>query len=185
MFYLGLRMGELALKSLEREREEGAKLLARVEFRNCLADGIQYACGATYGKNTLLHDERGKFAASFHDLVSDKRRRVRVKNSVLERTLAYGIRGQEVKSMPASLRQKEAVHLFKWGKDIVEDLRRMSDDELFEIDTGEALKPEAEIPLKFIVCSECGEAVLEAFSKGGQCTSCSGIEGHGRDSNSG
>lgn len=174
MFYLGLRMGELALKNLGRQREDGAKLLARVEFRNCLADGIQYTCGATYGKNNLFYAERGKFATAFQDLASDKKLRIRVKNSVLEKTLAYGLKGQEVKSKPVASRQKDAAALFKWGREIVEEFERMGDEDLFEVVAGEALKPEPEAPLKFIICNKCGEAVLEVFSRGGRCGSCSG-----------
>ncbi len=172
MFYLGLRMGELALSELGRGREEGAKLIAQVEFRNCIADGIQYATGATFGKNNLVYLEHGKFAASFHDVVSDKKIRVRVKNEVLADTLAYGVRGQKVKSMPIKERQKEAVELFKWGSKIVEEIKKKPDDALFEVEKGKALRPAVEASLKFIICSECGEAVLEEFSSSGKCRSC-------------
>lgn len=172
MFYLGLRMGELALRELERRREEGVKLVSQVEFRNCLADGIQYATGATYGKNNLTYLEHGKFAASFHDMVTDKKLRLRVRNDVLMDTLAYGLRGQKVKSMPMKERQKEAIQLFKWGSKIVEDLKKKSDEAIFEVEAGKALRPEVEASLKLVTCSECNEAVLEEFTSSGKCKRC-------------
>jgi len=172
MFYLGMRLGDLALQELGRDKEDGAKLLAQVEFRNCIADGIQYSCGTTYGKNNLVYLDHGKFAASFHDLLTDKKIRLKVKNSILEDTLTYGVRGQKVKSMPVNERQKEAVKLFKWGKGIVDELKKKSDADLFEIDAGEALKPAAESSLGFMICEECGEAVLEEFSESGKCRRC-------------
>ncbi len=172
MFYLGLRMGDLALSELEREREDGAKLLAQVEYNNCITDGIQYTCGTTFGKNNLTIIEHGKFAATFHDLMTDKKIRIRVKNSVLHDTLSYGIKGQEVKSMPINDRQKAAVKLFKWGGEIVGTLKKKTDEELFNIGAGESLKPFGESSLEFEICENCGEAVLPDFSESGICRRC-------------
>ena len=174
MFYLGIRMGDLALRELGREKEDGAKLIAQVEFRNCMADGIQYACGTTYGKNNLVPLDHGKFAASFHDLLTGKKIRLKVKNEILENTLAYGIRGQKVKSMPVKERQKEAIELFKWGRGIVDELKKKSDEELFDVGVGEALTPANEVALEFIICEDCGEAALTEFSDSGKCKRCQG-----------
>ncbi|MEE8167634.1 MAG: FmdE family protein [Candidatus Hydrothermarchaeales archaeon] len=165
MFYLGLRMGEKALKELDRDREKGVKLLAAVEFRNCLADGIQYACGTTYGKNNLSYKEHGKFACSFHDLASNKTIRIRVKNQILEDTLSYGIRGKEVKSLPPTEREKEARDLLQWGQRIVNDLEKMQDEDLFTVTKGEAIYTEGVPSLEYVICTECGEVVLTGYLK--------------------
>lgn len=164
MFYLGLRMGKLALKTLGRGKEKGLKLLAVVEFNNCLADGIQFVTGATYGKNALYYKEHGKFAASFYDLVTDKSIRIVVKNDVLEKVLEYGLKGEEVKSLPPKDRKKEADALFMWAKRVVEELKGMKDEELFDV--GAALLFEADpIPsLAHLHCLACGEIVLADFA---------------------
>ncbi|MFQ6136573.1 MAG: FmdE family protein [Candidatus Hydrothermarchaeales archaeon] len=176
MFALGYRMGKKALEGLGREREDGVKLIAVVEFRNCFADGIQYVCGTTYGKNNLFYKENGKFAASFYDLVSGRSLRIRVDNEVLKDTLDYGLKGQVVKRLPPRDRKEEAKRLFQWGKEIVGKFDDMKDDELFRITKVEPFEAEEEPSLEFIICEECGEVVLEGFAKerGGRrlCKAC-------------
>ncbi|MFQ5887804.1 MAG: FmdE family protein [Candidatus Hydrothermarchaeales archaeon] len=163
MFAFGFRMGKKALKELGREREDGVKLMAVVEFKNCLADGIQYICGTTYGKNNLFYKGSGKFAASFYDLVSGKSLRISIKNEVLEDTLEYGVAGQEVKRLPPNRRREEARRLFKMGKEVIKRLKEMGDGELFTITKAEPFKAEEEPPLDFVICEGCGEVVLTHF----------------------
>lgn len=181
MFYLGLRMGELALRELGRSKEEGAKLIAQVEYRNCMADGIQYVCGTTYGKNNLAYLDHGKFAVSFHDFLTGKKIRIRVKNEVLQDALAYGLRGQKVKSMPVGDRQKMVIELFKMGSDIIANLKKKPDVEIFVVEAGEELKLVAESPLELVICEECGEALLKDFSDFGRCRRCQMGESEHRD----
>jgi formylmethanofuran dehydrogenase subunit E len=165
MFALGYRMGKMALKTLARGREEGVKLIAVVEFRNCLSDGIQYVCGTTYGKNNLFYKEYGKFATSFYDLATGKSIRIRVKNEVVEEALVYGMSAQEVKKLPSANREEETKRLFNWGREIVEKFNKMKDEELFTITKAVPFKPEKESSLKHTFCEKCGEVVLEDFIK--------------------
>jgi formylmethanofuran dehydrogenase subunit E len=165
MFALGLRMGKKALKTLERGREEGVKLVAVVEYRNCLADGLQFICGTTYGKNNLYYREYGKFAASFYDLVSGKSMRIKVRGGVVEEALEFGLKGQEIKKLPPADRKREAEEHFKRGKEVVAKLEKMSDDELFEITEAPAFEPEPEPSLEHEICGKCGEVVLKDFIK--------------------
>lgn len=133
MLALGYRMGKLALKKLGRAREGGMKLLAVVEFQNCLADGITFVTGATFGKSTLILKPLGKFAASFYDLASGKSIRILVRNEILEATLEYGRRSEEIKNMPVAERKQAAEEHMRRGKEIVAKLMEKSDEELFEI----------------------------------------------------
>lgn len=165
MSALGLRMGKKALKTLARGKEKGVKLIAVVEFRNCFSDGIQYVCGTTYGKNNLFYEEYGKFAASFYDLATGKSIRIRIENEVVEEALAYGMAAQEVKKLPPADREEETKRLFKQGREIVEKLNEMRDEELFSITEAPAFKPEKEPSLKHVLCEKCGEVVLEDFIK--------------------
>lgn len=165
MFALGLRMGKLALEKLGRDRESGVKLVAVVEHKNCIADGIQYICGTTYGKNNLHYKEYGKFAASFYDIVTNKSVRIKVKNDVLKKTLEYGLRGQEIRKLPPADREEESKALFQWGKKIVEELGKMSDEDIFKIEEAPALEAHEEPSLKHVVCEKCGELVLEEYAK--------------------
>ena len=176
MSYLGVRMGKLALKELARGREKGVRLIAIVEFQNCLADGIQLATGATFGKNTLFLKNQGKFAASFYDLATEKSVRIRVRNEVVEESLVYGIEGQSVRKLPPSDRKEAAERVLGRGKEIAKRFDKMSDEELFEVTQAPYFKPKEEPSLKHVVCEACGEIVLGEFTKekGGKkvCIAC-------------
>lgn len=179
MFALGLRMGSFALELLGREKESGVKMHAIVEYRNCLADGLQYACGTTFGKVNLHYKEIGKFAASFIDLSSEKALRVRVKNSIIESTLEYGNKAEKVKSLPVNEREKEAKKLFEFGRGLVNELMKKSDYELFDFNFLDFEKAKEELAsfkfdesLSYELCESCGEIFLKAFSEGRKCRAC-------------
>lgn len=165
MYALGLRVGKRALKTLARGKEKGVKLIAVVEFRNCLSDGIQYVCGTTYGKNNLFYKEHGKFAASFYDLATGKSTRIRVNNEAVKEALVYGIAAQKVKKLPPANRKEDAEKLFGRGREIVEKFNKMTDDELLSITEAPPFKPEEEPSLKHAICEKCGELVLVDFIK--------------------
>jgi len=173
MFALGMRMGELALKELGREREGGVKLSCVVEFRNCFSDGIQYVCGATFGKGNLHYEEEGKFAASFYDHVTGKSVRIAIKPAVVKETIReYGRRGQEVRAMPPAERRREAEALLKKGREMAERLFKMEDAELFYVTGAPRFEAPEEPPLAAEPCSVCGELVVESFLREGRCKGC-------------
>jgi formylmethanofuran dehydrogenase subunit E len=163
MSYLGVRMGKVALKRLGRAREKGVRLIAVVEFKNCLADGIQLVTGATYGKNTLFLKDHGKFAASFYDLVSEKSVRIRVRNEIIEGCLVYGMEAQDVKALPPDNRKEAAARILEKGKEITGRLEKMGDADLFTIVEAPYFDPEKESSLKPTVCEDCNELVLKEF----------------------
>lgn len=163
MSYLGVRMGKLALKRLGRGREKGVRLIAVVEFKNCLADGIQLVTGATYGKNTLFLKDYGKFAASFYDLATGKSIRIIVRNEIIEECLVYGMEAQDVKALPPGDRKEAAARILAKGKEITGRLEKMGDGDLFEVMEAPYFDPEKESSLKSAVCEECNELVLEEF----------------------
>ncbi len=165
MSALGVRMGRLALKKLARGREKGVKLIAVVEFKNCMADGIQLATGATYGKNTLFYREYGKFAASFYDLATKKSVRVRINNDAVEEALVFGRGAQDVKKLPPDNREEEARKILEKGREIAEKLDKMTDEELFETTEAPPFTPPEEPALKHVHCGKCREVVLEDFIK--------------------
>ncbi len=173
MFALGVRMGKKALKELAREREAGVKLSCVVEFRNCLADGLQYVCGTTFGKNNLQYREEGKFAASFYDHVTNKAVRIAIKPPILKEVLKdYGRRGQEVKAMPPAERRKEAEQLLGKGREMAERLFKMEDSELFYITDAPPFEAPKEQELISVTCEECGELLVASFAREGRCKTC-------------
>lgn len=171
MFALGLRMGEFALEMLgkegeKREKESGVKLHAVIEYRNCFADGMQHVCGTTYGKVNLHYKELGKFAATFYDLATGKKIRIKIKNNIVKKALEYGRQGTKVKAMPVNKREEASKELFKLGRKVVEEFSNMSNAELFELSyAAEEFAPESEVSLDSGICSECGELFLKEFSK--------------------
>lgn len=158
-------MGRLSLKTLARGREKGVRLIAVVEFQNCLADGIQKVTGATFGKNTLFLRDYGKFAASFYDLATEKSARIKVRKEVVEESLIFGREGQVVKKLPPADRKEAAERILEKGREIAERFAKMSDEDLFEVTQAPYFKPKEEPSLKHTVCEECGEIVLEDFVK--------------------
>lgn len=172
MFYLGVRMGGLALKKLDRARERGVKLHAVVEFANCFGDGIQYVTGATFGKNNLHLADRGKFAASFYDLSSGKNLRLRMKKDIVEKVLEYGRAGRDVKRLPPAEREEETRRLMAMGREMVERLKGLSDEELFEVTDAPGFTPPEGPSLDYVVCPGCGEVTLKEYAEKGLCGSC-------------
>jgi formylmethanofuran dehydrogenase subunit E len=165
MSYLGVRMGRVALKRLGRGREKGVRLIAVVEFKNCLADGIQLVTGATYGKNTLFLKDYGKFAASFYDLATSKSIRLRVRNEIIEGCLVYGMEAQDVKALPPDDRKEAADRILAKGKEITKRLEKMGDSDLFAVMDAPYFNPEKESSLEPTHCEECNEIVLKEFIK--------------------
>lgn len=182
MFALGLRMGEFALETLGREKENGVKLHAVAEYRNCFSDGLQHACGTTYGKVNLHCKELGKFAATFYDLTSGKKIRIKIKNSITKKALEYGRQGAKVKAMPVNRREEASKELFKLGRNIVEEFSNMSNAMLFELSPDiEEFAPEKEVSLDYEICSECRELFLKEFSKSKNiCKACEERKKHAR-----
>lgn len=179
MFALGLRMGSFALELLGRERESGVKMHAIVEYRNCLADGLQYACGTTFGKINLHYKENGKFAASFIDLSSGKAVRIRIKNNIIENALEYGKKAEKVKRLPVNEREREAKKLFEFGKSLVDGLMKKSNYELFDFNFVDEKKAKEELEkfkieesLEYGICENCGELFLITFSQNKKCRAC-------------
>ncbi len=174
MVALGYKMGKYALELLGREREAGMKFIAVVEFQNCLADGIQVATGATFGKNLLFLKPYGKFAASFYDLETGKSIRLVIKNEILENSLEYGREGERIKNMPmGEERKKAAKRLMDWGREIVREIEAKSNQELFELREAEPFKAEPFPSLEHTYCKSCGELVLKAYiEEGGICRGC-------------
>ena len=164
MLALGYRMGRLALKKLDRAREGGMKLLAVVEFQNCLADGIAFVTGATFGKGTLILKPHGKFAASFYDLASGRSLRILVRKEILESTLEYGRRGEEIKNMPIAERKQAAEEHMRRGREIVAELMEKDDEELFEVGEAPPFQQEPYPSLAHAYCYSCGELVLKAYA---------------------
>jgi formylmethanofuran dehydrogenase subunit E len=178
MFYLGFRMGEDALKLLNRVREKGVKFHAVVEFANCFGDGIQYVTGATFGKNNLHLNDQGKFAASFYDLVTGNTVRLKMKEDVVKKVLEYGKAGKKIKRLRAGEREAETRMLMVSGREMVEWLKKLSDEELFEITAAPVFTPEEGPSLDYIICQECRELTLEELvEKDGKvilCKTCHG-----------
>jgi formylmethanofuran dehydrogenase subunit E len=165
MFYLGFRMGKYGLKKLKRGRESGVKLHAVVEFANCFGDGIQFVTGATFGKNNLHLDDQGKFAASFYDLVSGNSLRVRMKKDMVERVLEYGMSGKEVKKLPPTKREEEAKRLMTSGKEMVDLLKGLEDEALFEETPAPDFSPKEGPSLDYLFCEKCEELTLIEYAK--------------------
>lgn len=174
MFYLGLRMGDHALRGLGRGREAGLKFHAVVEFVNCFSDGIQVVTGATFGKENLHSLDIGKFAASFYDKESDRNLRLSMNKDVLERVLEFGKAGKKVKDMPPHDRAAEAKAHMKRGRELVDWLRTLDDQALFNEGPAPEFASKRSQELDYLFCESCGELTLTEYVEPGKriCRSC-------------
>lgn len=174
---IGYRMGQLAMETLEVEREKDHGFFVFPELgeghpQTCMMDGLQVATGATYGKVLLAKTFYGKLAATFYH---PKKGAVRyaLKLDFIDAMgkfefFTYRKRGIEPSEIPPAVVNE----LIQWVYD-------QPDEVLFKME----MKPDfSYTPVKGSFnktkCSVCGEYVFDRYvrTKDGQpvCIPCSG-----------
>ena len=176
---IGYRMGRLAMEYLKVEREKDHGFFVFPEIgeghpQACMADGMQAATGATYGKVLMAKTFYGKLAATFfHPQKSAVRYSLRpefVDAFGKFEFFAYRKKGVE----PSQIPQKLADEVINW-------VYEQSDDSMFKIEPRPDFKF---VPVKGSFnkdkCSICSEYVFERYlrMKDGKpvCIPCSGYE---------
>ncbi|NLK19285.1 MAG: formylmethanofuran dehydrogenase [Synergistaceae bacterium] len=149
----GWRASKLAMKLLGATRDRDEEMVAIVENDACGADAIQFVLGCTFGKGNFHFRDYGKHVFT-----------------VFRRSDGKGVR-LSLKAPPEGLTREES------ARRMIEE----RDENLFTV--GEPLEPipdMAEIR-NSIVCSRCGERVMETRAKMARdgspvCIPCSAAE---------
>lgn len=138
---MGTRMSiagieKLGMNPLERNRD----LIVIVEIDRCATDAVQAISGCSLGKRTLKFRDYGKFGITFMDLSSKKAVRVSALNK------------------PKKDMGKEEM------ANIVDEILKTPDEELFKIQKVQVDLPEEDIPgppISRKTCKECGEGIMD------------------------
>jgi formylmethanofuran dehydrogenase subunit E len=176
---LGYRMGVLAMQRLgvEREKDHGFFVFPEIgegHPQTCMADGLQAATGATYGKVVMAKTFYGKLAAVFYH--PDKGAvRYALRPSFLDgfgafEFFAYRKRGVEPSQIPVEVTDE----VIAWTYE-------QPDDDMFIV---QDLPDFSYVPVKGsfskTLCTSCGEYVFDRYVRmrdgAPVCIPCSGYE---------
>ena len=177
---LGYRMGKLAMQHLgvEREKDHGFFVFPEIgegHPQTCMADGLQAATGATYGKVVMAKTFYGKLAVTFFH-PGNEAVRYALKPEFVDAMgklefFTYRKRGVEPSEIPATV-----------TSEVIDWTTAQPDDAVFKIEQ----KPEfrftpAKGSFSKTLCTGCGEYVFERYlrMKDGKpvCIPCSGYSG--------
>ncbi len=160
---LGVRAGVIGIKNLGVKTKGMENVLAILETNSCFADGIQMASGCSFGNNSLIYRDFGKTAVSFVRRDGEGVRiRVKVSDDWLNRKYpdAMHLFDKVVKRREADEKAEEKLQEV-WQK-ISFDMLGFPDEELFLVKEVKIEVPEYAPILESLVCSECGEKVMES-----------------------
>lgn len=177
---MGLKAGLYAMEKLGVGRAKDGQLQAILELdenhcATCFADGVQVATGCTFGKGNISKTGYGKWGLTLIDKKSKRAVRIVPKAEVMQKNKETEFMKMRKSGIPASQVPNEIV------QPLFEMVANASFEMLFnasEVFTYEWIdKPHT---FDTIVCSECGEMVVERNARVKQgktvCIPCSGYE---------
>jgi formylmethanofuran dehydrogenase subunit E len=177
---MGLRVALAAMKQLGVQHAPDGQLEAILELdeehcATCFADGVQVATGCTYGKGNIKRLGYGKWGLTLVDKKSGRAVRVVPKAEAMMKSKQSKFMEMRKAGIPASKVPAEI------ADPLVEMVVNAPDEALLDI--GAVVTHEwqdAAHTFESVVCSECGEMVVErnARLKNGQtvCIPCSGYK---------
>ena len=178
---IGYRMGQVALRELDMERERNSELQALSEMgsghhKTCMEDGIQAATGCTYAKRNMEHTGYGKAALVLYHPNRPEKGAVRVslKPSAFDglgkfEFLTYRKKGTRPSDIPENI-----------SKEIVDWVLACSEEELFKVELlpDFAFRKPGTKTFAKVRCVKCGEYVFEPqvriLNGEPHCIPCSG-----------
>ena len=159
---IGYRVATFALKELGlRARDE--ELVAIVENNSCAVDAIQFICGCTFGKGNLIFKDFGKHVYTFIRRPHSEALRIAVKweppaddpeTEAMWKRYSEGDRSPEVSTVVQDRKTRRM-------KDVLEKAA----SELFDVKRIIPEMPEPARIFQSIVCSSCGEKVMETRTR--------------------
>jgi formylmethanofuran dehydrogenase subunit E len=162
----GLALGyRVALRALEefKRRAEDEELVAVVENNSCAVDAVQVMTGCTFGKGNLIYHDYGKQVYTFIKRPSGKYLRISISRKKpaepeKERQLwEKYMKGDRSKTII------DFVHAKKSSK--IRHILTAEEHELMTVTTGKMEVPERAMIRPSVVCSSCGEKVMDLRAK--------------------
>ncbi|MFZ2089238.1 MAG: FmdE family protein [Desulfobaccales bacterium] len=180
---LGVKAGQYAMKHLNTGSTGMEEVVAIVECNNCFTDGIQVVTGCTFGNNALIFKDLGKTAVTVARREDGQAVRLLVRPDYREQMFArYPAAGPlfEKVVVQRNATPEEIHHLHHiWPAIAYKELARPFEESLTVKEVSVKVPSYARI-FPTVVCSQCGEGVMEPRIKlvQGQptCIPCAGDE---------
>jgi formylmethanofuran dehydrogenase subunit E len=186
----GLAMGIMAAtKAMQiiRTQSDGLEdLLAVTETNNCFSDGIQFITACSFGNNALIFKDLGKTAFS---LVKRDGKGVRI--STMSNAKEYMRQAHPLfsesyeKVVKEQNHSKEEIIKFKERGTIrAFACLELDFNQLFKTEEIDVSIPDYAPSHESILCTTCGESIMESRINNGKCFTCSNndyyqLDGHG------
>ena len=186
-FCTGLALGVLmATKAMQRinETSEGfEELLAVVETNSCVADGIQYVTGCTFGNNALIFKDYGKTAFT---LARRDGRGIRISLKPGAKDYMHQANPFYAESYRTVIgghdrSEEELTRFKKLGAEKAFAVLNLDFDKMFAVRETKIEIPPYAPSHESVICDKCGEDVMSTriVRKGGKnlCIPCAGSKG--------
>ncbi|MDD3776260.1 MAG: FmdE family protein [Actinomycetota bacterium] len=176
----GVKAACYAMNQLNLEHEGMEEVLAIVETNNCFSDGVQLVTGCTFGNNALIFYDLGKTAVTVASRANKQWIRLVLKASFWKSRAEIYPRLFELYENIVTKRKNVGPQVKKefrqLGQNMASSELKVPEPEMFVITKGKAEPPRFAPIHKSVICSQCGESVMEtrARLKEGQpyCLAC-------------
>ncbi|MFW5986932.1 MAG: FmdE family protein [Methanohalophilus sp.] len=160
---LGFRAAKAAEEHFKNIRAQDEELVCIVENKSCSVDAIQVVNGCTFGKGNLIYRDFGKHVYTFFNRGNDKALRLVVKpdgmkNDEEQQNLFPKIRA-------GSATEEEKKRFKQKHEEKSHNVLNMPLEDLFKIEEIEIKPPEKAVIFQTLICSECGEGMMESRAR--------------------
>lgn len=174
---VGYRAATIAIKSLKELRSPDEELVAIVENDACGVDAIMLLAGCTLGKGNLLYRDYGKQVYTIGSRASNQAFRISINRKIWQDNDPARLElRKKVFGGCATAAEKKEFHAFQDQR--TGYILGLPEEELCRVEKIDIKFPEKARIFNSVICSACGEPVMEARArlKDGQtvCIPCGG-----------
>jgi len=156
---LGYRAGKAGLQRLNSIRSPDEGLVAIAETDNCAVDALQVLTGCTMGKGNIFFYDYGKNAFTIGR--RDTGEAVRIVGRSLDDVLGESYEQLRSKALSCAASQSEMQRFRETQSGALQRILDADEDILFKIEQVQLDFPVRARVFPSIVCSSCGERVME------------------------
>jgi tRNA-Thr(GGU) m(6)t(6)A37 methyltransferase TsaA len=160
---MGIMAATYAMRKLKAQSDGMEDLLAITETNNCMADGVQYITGCTFGNNALIFHDYGKtaFTLTHRDgngirvaAKPESQKVIRQKFTGFNQLFDEVVAGQNHDPEKVALYKKAAIER-SFGT------LKLPFNDLFKVENVETDIPRYAPIKNSVYCSVCGESIME------------------------
>jgi len=184
---MGVMMATKAMQMIRKNSDGLEDLLAIIETNNCVADGIQFVTGCTFGNNALIFKDYGKTAFT---LTKRDGKGVRISSKAGAKDYMHQAHPLFSDSFDKVVGEKnhsslEITRFKKHGIEKAFATLNLEFDQLFKIEEVDVEIPDYAPTHASFICSKCGEPTMEtrivAIGNDRLCLPCAGLPGYSLD----